>query len=316
MTGVPTEEQLQGTLQNNTHWPANGFRFVNVDSLGNIIDVQHPFPTDGDSVYIKDIKSTSDEGTFTGTITNLFTTENTGLVDSSATNPKSFTVVLNRPITASGIGLTTGTGNFSNVKIYLYDEAGILLSTIDDSGTSTNRTGYCYYFAPMTFCQFKVEFHTADTVNVDFCYIEKSHQVHARFQAISETTGALEDITSDDGQLNMLVRLRDATGNTKINPARSNFQNPSGSGTNELRTLTNANTSYAIPSSAPTTGYRINVYNNSDSIIYIGYQNTNANGVAIYPTESIEDNLGSGQQLYAYCASAGKTLVVTYKESE
>jgi hypothetical protein len=66
----------------------------------------------------------------------------------------------------------------------------------------------------------------------------------------------------------------------------------------------------------PTVGYRINVYNNSDTVIYINYEDTNSNGIPLYPEETLEDDLGASQNLYAYCASAGKTLVYTLKESE
>lgn len=88
-----------------------------------------------------------------------------------------------------------------------------------------------------------------------------------------------------------------------------------GTGSNSAVTLTNANTSYAIPAAAPTKSYRITMYNGSDTSIYIGYQNTNANGIELPPGDSAEDDIGANQQLYAYCASAGKVLTCTVKET-
>jgi hypothetical protein len=92
-------------------------------------------------------------------------------------------------------------------------------------------------------------------------------------------------------------------------------QYPEGTGSNGAVTLTDANTSYAIPSVAPTTSFRINLYNGSDTSIFVGYEDTNANGAELPPGDTLEDNLGAGQQLYAYCASAGKILTYTYKET-
>jgi hypothetical protein len=88
---------------------------------------------------------------------------------------------------------------------------------------------------------------------------------------------------------------------------------PVGTGANGSVTLTNADTAYAIPASAPTGSYRITMSNNSDTSIFIGYQNSNSNGIELLPRARLLDDLGSGQQLYAYCASAGKTLVYTAK---
>jgi len=88
---------------------------------------------------------------------------------------------------------------------------------------------------------------------------------------------------------------------------------PLGAGTNSSVTLTNANTAYAVPSAAPASSYDITLYNGSDTSIFLGYQNTNANGIELPPGDTASDRLGNGQQLYAYCASSGKAITFTTK---
>lgn len=88
---------------------------------------------------------------------------------------------------------------------------------------------------------------------------------------------------------------------------------PVGTGANGSVTLTSANTAYAVPTSAPTGSYKITIYNGSDSVLYIGYQNTNSNGIPLSQGETLESELGASQQLYAYCASASKALTYVTK---
>lgn len=88
---------------------------------------------------------------------------------------------------------------------------------------------------------------------------------------------------------------------------------PVGTGANGAVTLTAANTAYAIPASAPAGSYKITIYNGSDSVLYIGYQNTNSNGIPLSQGETLESELGASQQLYSYCTSAGKTLTYVTK---
>lgn len=89
---------------------------------------------------------------------------------------------------------------------------------------------------------------------------------------------------------------------------------PAGTGSNGAVTLTSADTAYAVPTVAPTNSYRINLYNGADTSIFLGYENSNTNGIELPPGDTAEDDLSAGQQLYAYCASAGKILTYTYKE--
>lgn len=87
-----------------------------------------------------------------------------------------------------------------------------------------------------------------------------------------------------------------------------------GTGDSGSVTLTAANTAYAVPAAAPTGSYRLNIYNGSDTEIFVNYENSNANGMSLQSGERVEDDLGADQQLYAYCASSGKALTYTLKE--
>jgi hypothetical protein len=88
---------------------------------------------------------------------------------------------------------------------------------------------------------------------------------------------------------------------------------PVGTGGNGSVTLTNADTSYAVPASAPGGSYNITLQNNSDSDIYIGYDDSAANGIKLEPGDSASNKLGAGQQLYAYCGTPGESLTYSIK---
>ena len=136
---------------------------------GNAVSVQYPLPTDGDSVYEKDINQDygTTIGTFTGTVNSLVNDYDTEITDVTATNPKTFTIRFERPITASSIGIGSGTGDFSNVKILLKDLSGTTRITVDDSASSTKHTSNLYPFQPNAFIEMVVEFHTTDAVKLN-----------------------------------------------------------------------------------------------------------------------------------------------------
>lgn len=149
------------------------------------VDVQNPLPTDGDSIYAKDLYlSNSSIGTFTGDIESLYNDYTVEITDVTATNPKTFTVWLRRPIETTEIGLGSITGDFSNVKILLKDSAGNTRYTLDDSADSTKETGLVYKFPPIRFIAFEVQFHTADPVKISGSSSPKNITVVARMQAI------------------------------------------------------------------------------------------------------------------------------------
>lgn len=158
--------------------PDNIFvKTATTNSEGELIGVQNPFPTDGDSVYEKDINTTiSSSGTFTGDIKDLFNSYDLVdvLVDTSSTNPKTFTIKFNRPITTNQIGFGSADRNFSNVKILLQDISGTTRKAIDDSSNDTKFTSKLYSFTKSTFIQAVMEFHTVDEVSLNASFIPKN----------------------------------------------------------------------------------------------------------------------------------------------
>jgi len=107
----------------------------------------------------------------------------------------------------------------------------------------------------------------------------------------------------------------------QINPATEDKQDdiinanyPSGTGDNGSVTLTNADTAYSVPSTAPTSNYTIILYNSSDTDMYVGYENSNSNGIELPSGGRMSFDLGSGQQVYTYCGTSGKVLTYSLKE--
>jgi hypothetical protein len=87
----------------------------------------------------------------------------------------------------------------------------------------------------------------------------------------------------------------------------------SGIGTDEIFTLTNANTAYAIPVNPPPQNYSLIIYNASDTDIYFRFTPGTTAGIKIAPESSLSIDLGANQQVYVYCEGAGKTINLSYK---
>lgn len=105
-----------------------------------------------------------------------------------------------------------------------------------------------------------------------------------------------------------------AVDNAVLDNITLNTDYPVGSGDNSSVTLTSANTAYAVPATASTKRHILILYNGSDTDMYWGYENTNANGILLPSGGRVTLDLGASQQVYAYCASASKVITCTYKE--
>ena len=105
-----------------------------------------------------------------------------------------------------------------------------------------------------------------------------------------------------------------AGANLKVSVEESEIAFPIGTGSNGSVTLTIAATAYAIPAIASTKNHIIILYNGSDTDIFVGFQNTNANGIPIPAGGVMNFDLGANQQLFSYCASASKVLTYSLKE--
>jgi len=176
------------------------------DNEGNLVregDAQYPVSVDGDSVYAKDISNDihTDIGTFTGDIFSLVNDYDVEITDVTATNPKTFTIQFNRPISSDRIGMGSGTGDFSNVKILMKDLSGTVRVTVDDSANNTKYTSNVYVFPPNVFIEMVVEFHTTDPVKLNGLFMPKTTQTISQIQGL-KPTGTLGNVgVTEDGNL-------------------------------------------------------------------------------------------------------------------
>ena len=166
----------QDTTKRDGIFRTDGSVHVNmIGGNGEIVDVNNPLPTDGDSIYAKDVdEDNSSIGTFTGDILSLFDDYNVEISDDSAENPKIYTIRLLRPVISNTIGLGSLTGNFSNVQINLKDLAGTVRQQIDQSTDDTKYTSNVYQFTTTAFIEIEVKFYTFDAVDISGMLIPKS----------------------------------------------------------------------------------------------------------------------------------------------
>jgi hypothetical protein len=205
-----------------------------VDDAGSFISVQNPIPTDGDSVYTKDIDLTySTKVGWTGNIADLFINPNelSGITNATATNPKVLYLAFNRVVYLNKIGIGCNTGKtFSNVKFEFIGSDGTVRNTYDDSANNTQYGTMLYHIpvsllSPSIVCiGIKVSFCTTNEIGLTSITIRKEIIVSANMQGTDEDTGVVQPILTSAGQFNVLSRLRNATGNTKINPSSSDNQ--------------------------------------------------------------------------------------------
>jgi len=178
------------------------------------VDVQNPLPTDGDSVYGKDLYLTecdpgdfiitNDSGASTAEIlTSMVSDVWVEKKDDSATNPKIVTLAFRRPVLTTSFGIDSGpSGDFSNVKIY-GKQGQFEFLIVDESSDDTKHQIKLFSTGPLKFSEIRFEFHTTDTVTTGLYGIFKHTEVAARLQALSEITDEVEDITSYRKVLNV-----------------------------------------------------------------------------------------------------------------
>ena len=171
-----------------------------------INDVQDPVPISADSVFSKDIDiNNSDNGGFSGIVTDYFDSLKTVNNDSSATNPKIIKVWFNRTIqmNAIGFGCDDLTKSFSNIKIKALGSGEVVRFTKDLSTDSTKRNSYVVNLPPLALNGIIIEFHTTDEIGLSNFIVWKAIDVNSRISATSELTGEIEAIGSFRGALNV-----------------------------------------------------------------------------------------------------------------
>ena len=153
---------------------------------GDTVNVQHPLPTDGDSIYAKDVNiDESDMYDFDGNIADFFDNLLTSSVDTTINNPKQIKCWFKRSIYSSAIGLGChgDSGDFSNVRLKLLGSGDAIRQTIDLSADDTKYTSLLIEFTPDVFNGFLLEFLTEDSVCLSNITSRKDSRVDAQLKA-------------------------------------------------------------------------------------------------------------------------------------
>ncbi len=199
---------------------------TNDDETYKNIDAQNPLPTDGDSVYGKDLYlQECDTGGFI--ITSNPTANQTEILtsmvsdvwlekkDDSVTNPKIVTLAFRRPILTTSFGIDAGpSGDFSNVKIYIKQGQEEFL-IVDESSDNTKYKINLFSTAPLKFSQMRIEFHTSDTITTGLYGIFKHIEVAARLQAL-KPDGSITDIEATAGS-NLKISMEELESGISVN---------------------------------------------------------------------------------------------------
>ena len=174
---------------------------VRLKVIDGEVGVQNPLPTDGDSVYSKDIwAEQSISNNFSGVITDLFDNLHTQMINTSSDNPKELFIHFNRTIVSNAIGIGSAiSGDFSNVKIEIINSGSVATTVIDESVSNTKYTSRTFQL-PITagFNALKITFHTADTITLSNCVILKTRAVVSRLQA-AKPDNTITDINATTG---------------------------------------------------------------------------------------------------------------------
>ncbi|MDH4127255.1 MAG: hypothetical protein OEV44_00765 [Spirochaetota bacterium] len=177
-----------------------------IDSnTGNLVGVQYPFSTDGNSVFVKDLDLlNSYNNNFTGNITDYFNNLSSVNYDNTTNNIKSITVYFKKSLQVNriGFGCNDLNNNFSNIKIKGLG-SGQEVRYINDKyvNNNTKRNSFLIDITPSALNGFTIEFHTIDTVCLSNIIIFKVNDVNARIQGLKDD-GTLGDvILSNTGRL-------------------------------------------------------------------------------------------------------------------
>lgn len=171
-----------------------------------INDTQNPIPVNADSIYATDIDvANSDNGGFSGIVTDYFDSLKTVNNDASATNPKIIKIWFDRSYQTSSIGFGCDDlgKSFSNIKIKILGSGDVVRYTKDLSADNTKYNSLVIDFPPLVINGAIIEFHTTDEIGLSNIIIYKTRNVDAQLSAISDLTGESENVGSFRGALNI-----------------------------------------------------------------------------------------------------------------
>lgn len=173
------------------------------DELYTNVNVYNPLPTDGDSVYCKDIiQSETDMGDFSGLPSDLLGDNDSTISDTTANNPKEITLVFNRTIISTILSIGAYSGDFSNTKIDIILPDDSILNVIDESADGTKRVYRTFNFPFIAgFHRMKISFATTDTVSLSYLFIPKLTYTISRLQAVKPDDTVVDINATNGGNL-------------------------------------------------------------------------------------------------------------------
>lgn len=180
------------------------------DTTGNfsLVSPQNPLPTDGDSVYKKDlwieecvVTDWADVDSANEDIAAIpFSNLHTHITNATSDNPKILLIHFNRTVSLNQVGLGCyDTGDFSNVKVEILGSNDEVRAVNDDSANNTKYGSRDYPLQPTLGNAVRFSFYTADAVTLSNITIQKARKSISRLQAIDED-GVVIDIGGRLGQ--------------------------------------------------------------------------------------------------------------------
>lgn len=166
--------------------------------------------TTGDRIYPSDIDvDFSDNGSFSGGVSDYFDSLKTVNEDRSSTNPKTIKVWFGSTIFANSIGLGCDELllNFSNTKVSFLGSGEAVRAVVDNSADSTKRNSQLLEFSPLAFNGLLIEFYTSDPVGLSNIVIPKEIQTTARIKA-KKDNGIVTDIGATNNE-NLRVSVQE-----------------------------------------------------------------------------------------------------------
>jgi uncharacterized protein YdeI (BOF family) len=166
-------------------------------------DIQSPAVINNDSIYIADIDiENSDNGDFTGSITDYFDSLKSINTNTTSDNPKRIKLWFERTVYAHEIGL--GCDNIaksfgSDITVKLLGSGEAIRYIENFSGLDGNSD--LLEFGPKAFNGIILEFNTASEVCLSNITIRKSVQIDATIQGTTPTGGVTEVSVTQDGYL-------------------------------------------------------------------------------------------------------------------
>lgn len=204
------ELDLTEILKNIVNEAVDAIQVNILNSNGEIVSIQNPLPSNGDSVYCKDVwveqsdvsDWTDEDSTGISIACIPFTNLHTRIKNSTANNPKELLIHFNRTVFATQVGLgCVGSGeNFSNVRITALGSGGVERVIKDESSSDIKYTSRNYFFSKQElFNAIKFEFLTEDAICLSNITIQKVSEVS--ISQVERTTNSLKVIDYSHAEL-------------------------------------------------------------------------------------------------------------------